>query len=119
MSVFYVELENLSPNPDNRKLRGNAVQELVDNFNPKKLTPLYVKEEGKDKFMIMDGHHRYYASLKLSINRLPCIHVDNAPKRVFMPNEPSIPQIIKARKEHREKILRDFQKHNNVEESIK
>jgi len=72
----------LIPNPI-REIRKSALEKikqriLADGFNPAK--PLSVKaifQDGKTKYLICDGNHRFKVCKELNIKKIPCFVYDN------------------------------------------
>lgn len=79
MGVEYIQLDKISTNwydnileewePDKESIR--AIQK---NFHAeKKFTPIILSTEKNGKHLIVDGHHRFYAALKLNLNKIEAV----------------------------------------------
>ena len=82
MGVKKVSLENISSNwysniESEWKPNKEAIRLLIEEFNKNgRFTPVVLSTEKNGKHIIIDGHHRFYAALKLDIDIIDAVIVD-------------------------------------------
>lgn len=79
MKISYIDINKLKPHEkiSKKRLENLSLELIKDGFLKK---PLIVENK---KFIILDGHHRFYLLKKLGVKKVPCYIVDYDKIAVF------------------------------------
>jgi len=86
MKIEFLEIAQLTKNPDNRDIRNHIVEKIVKGIEKKGFNPaaaLSVKQVN-GSFIIADGNHRMEALSQLNYSKpIPCVVYDEDEENIF------------------------------------
>jgi ParB-like chromosome segregation protein Spo0J len=73
MKTKEIEIKNLL---EHEEIDSKAVEKIKSTLLSQRFVPIVVTNAGKNKYVILDGHHRFNALKKLGAKKAPCIVVN-------------------------------------------